>query len=264
MIVKNVVDPSLVYLSEKFDVDETLLLDMSVIVEDEDGSIAWLIECPDVLQAYSRSNGFDFFKTMHHRLETKTNKFKTLITSDPSFAKYDCVHLTKPCLPSWISDDNSKLYQKSKLITNITSAKMFTPMQIERKHFADYMIEKGYPVFGRGFTEVDDKLDILQDFMFCVVIENGVHQNCHTEKILDCFRTGTVPIYLGDPNICDHFDCDGIIQVSSVEEMAKAIETVSEEQYQSMTPALHRNLELAVNYKNSPEDILEEFLNTHK
>ena len=86
MIVKNVFDPSLIYLSEKFDVDETLLLDMSVVVEDEDGCIAWLIECPDVLQAYSNTNGFDFFKTMHHRLETKTNKFKTLITSNPSFA----------------------------------------------------------------------------------------------------------------------------------------------------------------------------------
>ena len=139
---------------------------MSVVVEDEDGCIAWLIECPDVLQAYSNTNGFDFFKTMHHRLETKTNKFKTLITSNPSFAKYDCVYMIKPCLPSWISDDDSKLYPKSKLVTNITSAKMFTPMQVERKHFADYMIEKGYPVFGRGFTEVDDKLEVLRDFMF--------------------------------------------------------------------------------------------------
>jgi len=32
-----------------------------------------------------------------------------------------------------------------------------------------------------------------------------------TEKILDCFRTRTVPIYWGCTNIREHFEADGII-----------------------------------------------------
>ena len=36
--------------------------------------------------------------------------------------------------------------------------------------------------------------------MFSVCIENDVYDTYFTEKILDCFATGTIPIYKGTKN----------------------------------------------------------------
>ena len=35
-----------------------------------------------------------------------------------------------------------------------------------------------------------------------------------TEKLLDCFATGTIPVYLGAPDIDKHFNKDGIINLA--------------------------------------------------
>ena len=65
------------------------------------------------------------------------------------------------------------------------------------------------PLFGRGFNEVEYKEEALADYMFSVAIENA--DDWFTEKILDCFLTGTVPVYYGTPSITKWFNPDGII-----------------------------------------------------
>jgi hypothetical protein len=42
-------------------------------------------------------------------------------------------------------------------------------------------------------------------------MENATYSNMFTEKITDCFMTGTIPIYYGISNIGDYFNTDGII-----------------------------------------------------
>ena len=59
-----------------------------------------------------------------------------------------------------------------------------------------------------------DKEDGLCDYMFSVAIENGEYETYFTEKILDCFATGTIPVYLRAPDIENHFNMDGIITLS--------------------------------------------------
>jgi hypothetical protein len=56
---------------------------------------------------------------------------------------------------------------------------------------------------------------LLFDVQYHVAIENVVQRDYFTEKLLDCFLTCTVPIYLGCPNIGDYFQVEGIIQVES-------------------------------------------------
>ena len=84
--------------------------------------------------------------------------------------------------------------------------------------------------------------------MFSVVIENGVYESYYTEKILDCFATGTIPVYLGSPDIANHFNQDGIIQLSDEFE-------VSEEIYQSKLDAIKDNLE-----RVKQIEVLEDFI----
>ena len=103
-------------------------------------------------------------------------------------------------------------------------------------------------LYGRGFNEIELKEEGLCDYMFSVVIENGFYESYFTEKILDCFATGTIPVYLGSPNISKYFNEDGIIKLTEEFE-------VSEEIYNSKIDAIKDNLERAKQY-----EVLEDFI----
>jgi len=63
-----------------------------------------------------------------------------------------------------------------------------------------------------------------------------------TEKITDCFMTGTIPIYYGIKNIGDYFNTDGIIILTD----DFKIEDLSFELYQSKINAVKENLKLSM------------------
>jgi alpha(1,3/1,4) fucosyltransferase len=47
----------------------------------------------------------------------------------------------------------------------------------------------------------DSKLDVLGGYTFAICFENSILQGWITEKIFDCFYAGTIPVYLGAPDI---------------------------------------------------------------
>jgi hypothetical protein len=49
----------------------------------------------------------------------------------------------------------------------------------------------------------ESKLETLSRYRFCLCLENMPMAGYLTEKIFDCLYAGTVPIYLGAPNIAD-------------------------------------------------------------
>jgi hypothetical protein len=49
--------------------------------------------------------------------------------------------------------------------------------------------------------EVEDKIEVLANFKFCLCFENTSFKGYVTEKLFDCLYSGTIPIYLGDPEI---------------------------------------------------------------
>lgn len=48
---------------------------------------------------------------------------------------------------------------------------------------------------------VDDKLKTIADYRFSICFENLKYPGYVTEKIIDCFTAGVIPIYLGAPDI---------------------------------------------------------------
>lgn len=72
---------------------------------------------------------------------------------------------------------------------------------------------KDLKVYGRGYKPIPCKLRALKDFKYHVVIEND--PDFFTEKLIDCFVTGTIPIFWGDQDIGDHFNLDGILRIES-------------------------------------------------
>ncbi len=113
--------------------------------------------------------------------------------------------LTEPKL-SW-----SKL-KFSCLINSNKKTKYAGELYSERRSLVSFM-QENYPqlleVWGSGWNDYSmskgrciDKLDILRNYKFCFCYENSnIGPGFITEKIFDCFASGTVPVYLGPDNV---------------------------------------------------------------
>jgi hypothetical protein len=69
-----------------------------------------------------------------------------------------------------------------------------------------------------------------------------------TEKILDCFKTKTVPIYFGCTNLSKYFDVRGVLQFYSIEQLADILATITPADYDRMLPYVEENYRLASHY----------------
>ena len=198
---------------------------------------AWLLESkyikPHIVNQV-RSNPQKFLQT-----------FDAIFTHNQELLELDEKFKWCPAQGFWIKEP--KIYEKTKMISMISSKKAITEGQRTRLQWVE-MLGDQIDVYGRGINEIATKEEGLCDYMFSVVIENGFYNSYFTEKILDCFATGTIPVYKGSPDIARYFNKDGIIDLSVEFE-------VSEEIYFSKMDAIKDNLERAKEY-----EILEDFI----
>ena len=73
-----------------------------------------------------------------------------------------------------------------------------------------------------------------------------------TEKIVDAFLTGTIPIYCGCPNIADYFDPKGIFHFQTLAELRALLPSLTPQVYESLSEHVQRNFEKAQEY-TSPD-----------
>jgi len=65
----------------------------------------------------------------------------------------------------------------------------------------------------RGEIPALDKLRVLQRYKFCLCFENCSFPGYITEKIFDCLVSGTIPIYLGAPDISNYVPAGAFIDL---------------------------------------------------
>ncbi len=138
---------------------------------------------------------------------------------------------------------------KTKKISMITSNKTMTEQHKFRYNFA-ISNQNCLDLYGRGFKEIKIKEEGLDDYMFSVCIENDTYDTYFTEKILDCFATGVIPIFKGTRKIVEHFDSDGIIFLDDFE-----IKNINQEIYDQKKIAIQKNNELVRQF-----DILDDWI----
>jgi len=224
--------------------DISFYIDMDVIrgIQDKnDGKLKflWTLE-----SKYFNNNCFEFIKNnLNQVLET----FELIFTYNDELLQLDEKFVRVPAMGSWIKDP--KIYEKTKLVSMITSNKTFTPQQKERVIFAENN-KNTIDVYGRGFNDIEKKEYGLKDYMFSVCIENSTHDTYFTEKILDCFATGTIPVYKGTKNITNYFDVGGILFLDDVN-----IKDLTPELYYSKIEFVKNNFEIVKNFL-IPEDII--------
>lgn len=150
----------------------------------------------------------------------------------------------------WIKDP--KIYQKSKMISMISSNKNMCDGHINRLKWIEILRDQ-VDLYGRGFNEIELKEHGLCDYMFSVVIENSEIPGFFTEKLLDCFATGTIPVYLGCPDIENYFNKNGIINLSEEFDISGDI-------YYSKMDAIVDNFERCKKYEIGEDYIWEKYL----
>jgi hypothetical protein len=169
----------------------------------------------------------------------------------------------------WISE--YEIYDKSKLISFISSAKaMCYGHQLrhqlyekikESSTIKDNTIDVYGSIIGTSFGQKTgchmkgypgkqwhNKSEALNDYMFSVVMENDKYDIYFTEKITDCFATGTIPVYYGSKSIGEHFNTDGIIFLDEdIDMMYDAIQKLDSEIYYRKLDAVKDNFERVKN-----------------
>lgn len=223
--------------------EKTFYIDQNILRASNDNiegiKYAWLLE----------SNSLGYHKQVVDEIKNNKDKyldaFEFIFTHDKELISLDEKFKWVPAQGFWIKEP--KIYDKSKMISMISSNKRMCEGHIKRLEWVE-RIRDQVDLYGRGFNEIEFKEDGLCDYMFSVVIENGSYETYFTEKILDCFATGTIPVYLGSPDIGEYFNLDGIISLS--EEF-----DVSEEIYYSKMEAIKENLERCKQY-----EIVEDYI----
>ena len=199
----------------------------------------WLQESGEVIK-----EAIEFCKLNYRNLK---KKFKNIFTHDSTLLLIDSEFFKfVPCSGSWINDQ--RVHKKSKLVSMITSDKCFTSGHKKRMDFVNRNKEK-IDLFGRGFKEIAKKEEGLNEYMFSICIENTMSDYYFSEKILDCFATGTIPVYMGARKIHDFFDKRGIILIDD----NFNIENISLNLYNEMYNSVCKNFELFQGFP-LPED----------
>ena len=67
---------------------------------------------------------------------------------------------------------------------------------------------------GRGIGNTcKDKLEFQKQYKFALAIENTSHPGYTTEKLIEAFAAGCIPIYWGDPDVGKYFNTKSFINV---------------------------------------------------
>ena len=162
-----------------------------------------------------------------------------------------------------LSDESLfKIYNKTKLVSFITSNKTITDGHRFRVSCVNTLRSNNVDIDikGIGYDEIIGKIEALQDYKFSVAIENGSIDNYFTEKILDCFLTGTIPIYKGCSNIGDFFNINGIITFETENELLDIIINISDAVYQQKLEYIQENFELAQKFSYNNDNLFNNFL----
>jgi len=208
-------------------VDDALLIN----VNKNTINYGWLAE--------SKTINIELYNWCFNNIEFLKKKFKCVFTHDVSLTEIsDFFVLTQTSGKSPILGE---IYPKTKLISMIASNKTACSDHIFRQEIINQYKDK-LDHYGRGFrNSLINKVDGLRDYCFSLTMENGTYSNMYTEKITDCFMTGTIPIYYGINNIGDFFNIDGIILFDN----NFRIEELSFDLYNSKLEAVKENYKIA-------------------
>ena len=210
--------------------------------------IALLIEPPSI------------FPQIYEYVQKINNKFDYVFTFNQELLDKGENYVFYPYGGCWVEEHLQQIYSKSKNVSIIASSQNRTQgHKLRHEVISKYntMIDG---IYGKAYKPLDLKIDGLKDYRFQIVIENCQMKNYFSEKIVDCFVTGTIPIYWGCSNINEFFNIGGIFTFSSLEELDSILRLIDGKVYQNKLEFVKKNFEIAKKYMVTENGIYS-FLN---
>ena len=227
----------------KYDEDHLIMTDLSIFNVNNFNNrkkYGWLLESPEITK-----NSYQFMLKNY-------NLFDKIFTFDKDLLDINDNFILTPIGGCWIEEKDRIIHEKNKNISMILSSKISTSGHKLRHKI--YESIKNIDYYGY-MNPIEKKIESLKNYMFSVVVENTKKDYYFTEKLIDCFITGTIPIYWGCPSIKDFFDDNGIINFNSVDELEKIIKNIDNNFYESKKEYIIKNYHLAKNYLIADDNI---------
>lgn len=227
-------------------IDSAIIPGIEFIKPKNEIKVAWMGE--------SRAIFYEWYVKEHvfkskQVVELLENSYDALFFADKDYCKLSPKFhfaLAGSNLP-WCK--NKQIFEKSKMTSMIASTKQITKYHILRHKYAE-KFKNNIDLFGGaldskriGIGPWGDKSEGLNDYRFHIVVENDSYSTYYTEKLTDCFATGTIPVYFGAPDIGDYFNKDGIIILDDNFD----INCLTSDLYQSKIDAVKDNFERVQN-----------------
>lgn len=207
--------------------------------------IAWLIEPEELLPQI-----YQYIRQNH-------NRFFKIFTHDEGLLNLPNAVLI-PYGGCWIKKEDFSIYSKTKNISIVCSHKKYLTGHKLRHQFVD-CFKDFIDVYGNEYNPIDSKLFALKDYRYQIVIENTKRNFWFTEKLIDCFVTGTIPIYYGCDKINKFFDENGIVTINSLEDFNQIKNELNESYYLNKIESIKNNFNKAKNYLLAEKNISKFF-----
>jgi hypothetical protein len=214
--------------------------------------VAWLLE----------SRGIAW--PSYHFIEDNFEAFDVIFTCNDSIVDLDpnrCIYI--PRGGCWIRAEDHRIYEKTRLVSFMSSGKGFEGwsaighrLRPDLYHILTQMggdlgtrleragIKQQIGIYGKiTGNNMPYKLPALKDYMFHITVENMIDHTYFTEKLIDCFVTGTVPIFRGSHKIDRFFNPDGIIFFDGLEELTDILADLTDDDYHQRRQAIAENFE---------------------
>lgn len=208
--------------------------------------IAWILEPPV-------SHKYPYEYTKEHY-----NEFDVIFTFINDHLKLLKNGYYLPNIMTYMEDENRLIHKKTKLISLIFSSKAKSKNHKFRKDIVDMIQTNNLNVdmYGPIVNKfVEKKSDAINNYMFHIVVENCNNDGYYSEKTLDCFLTGTVPIIYGDSCIINNYNKDGIIFFKNIQTLKNLILTLTENDYINRLDKIKENYDKACIHV-TPEDYI--------
>jgi hypothetical protein len=210
--------------------------------------IAWLLEPIAIdYQSYSYlyQNGNDFTYIWTY----DDNLLKRFSHAKPYYG-----------VGSWLWKKDMKIYEKNKLISIIASNKNHADGHKMRHEVIQRFKNKITFICGRGYKPLDYTLDALKDYKYSIAIENSIQETYFTEKLMDCFLSGTIPIYRGSKNIGNIFNTNGFHTFTTSDELEHILNRIGDQDYMDKKDFIQENFNTALKYINMEDFLYETYI----
>jgi len=207
---------------------------------------------------------------MKQKIINNHHKFDFILAYDSDILTKCKNSILFPYGTTWINDFDFSI-KKEYSITSIVGGKKMCTNHLLRHLLVDKINNiTNIPVVlfnssnnpylsGQNLKTIQDKKYKNEVFysQFHIAIENTTQDNWFTEKLIDCFQSKTVPIYIGCPNIGDFFDINGIIHATDLDDLIEKCKLIDENTYSNMLKYVEKNYELSFKYSDHIKSLTE-------